>query len=35
MKQKIELEMQSEQLRYIPSRKIHSIYPLLKASAIF
>jgi len=34
MEQKMELEIQSEQLRYIPSHKIHSIYPLLKAGDI-
>ena len=34
MEKKIELEMQSEQLRYIPSAKIRSIYPLLKAGDI-
>ncbi|PZO44548.1 MAG: DUF1460 domain-containing protein [Pseudanabaena frigida] len=34
MEKKIELEMQSEQLRYIPTAKIKSIYPLLKAGDI-
>ncbi len=34
MEQKIELEMKSQQLRYIPSAKIRSIYPLLKAGDI-
>jgi len=34
MEQNMELEMQSEQLRYIPVTKIHSIYPLLKAGDI-
>jgi hypothetical protein len=34
MEQKLELELQSEQLRYIPTKKIHSIYPLLKAGDI-
>jgi hypothetical protein len=34
MEQKIELEMRSQPLRYIPSRKIRSIYPLLKAGDI-
>ena len=34
MEKKMELEMQSEQLRYIPSAKIRSIYPSLKAGDI-
>lgn len=34
MEQKIEMEMQSDQLRYIPSTKIRAIYPLLKAGDI-
>jgi len=34
MEQKLELEMQSQPLRYIPSAKIRSIYPLLKAGDI-
>ncbi len=34
MEQKIEIELKSEQLRYIPSAKIKSIYPLLKAGDI-
>jgi len=34
MEKKMELEMKSEQLRYIPSAKIRSIYPLLKAGDI-
>lgn len=34
MEQKMELEMRSQPLRYIPSRKIRSIYSLLKAGDI-
>jgi hypothetical protein len=34
MEKKMELEIQSEELRYIPSAKIRSIYPLLKAGDI-
>jgi hypothetical protein len=34
MEQKIELEMRSQPLRYIPSQKIRSIYSLLKAGDI-
>lgn len=34
MEKRMELEMQSQPLRYIPSHKIHSIYPLLKSGDI-
>ncbi|BBC25154.1 N-acetylmuramoyl-L-alanine amidase-like domain-containing protein [Pseudanabaena sp. ABRG5-3] len=34
MEKRMELEMRSQPLRYIPSRKIHSIYPLLKSGDI-
>ncbi len=34
MEQKLEIEMRSQPLRYIPSSKISSIYPLLKAGDI-
>lgn len=34
MEKRMELEMRSQPLRYIPSRKIHSIYPSLKSGDI-
>ena len=34
IEKKMELEKKSEELRYIPSAKIRSIYPLLKAGDI-
>jgi hypothetical protein len=34
MEKRMELEMRSQPLRYIPSHKIHSIYPSLKSGDI-